>query len=159
MSTKPLNIFDVLRNIDNKNIDYYTSLSPEEKKAFVPFVLMQWLTCLQNVNDNPLQIVLLNEFVNDKIFSLGKHPELLYYLMCVTTPGHQQRYKWKKIASVGLKFPNALNVVKIAYGYSARLATQSLPLLSNGDVLELAQDIGTSVDDMKKLKLELKKRI
>ena len=158
MSNKQLNIFDVLRNIDKQNIGFYRALSDEDKKAFVPFVTMQWMFCLQNPNDNPLQRVLLNEFVNDKVFSLYKHPELLYYLMCVATPGHPQRYKWKKPASTETKFPKSLDIVKRVYGYSTRVAEQSMPLLTNNDILEFAQDLGIEVDEIKKLKLELKKR-
>lgn len=158
MANKRFDIFGMLRNIDKQNIPYYTSLPEEERKAFAPVVLMQWMFCLERPSDNPLQRILLNEVVNPYIFSLHKHPELLYYLMCVSAPGVQQRYKWKKVSSSESKLPRTIDVVKRAYGYSTKLAEQALPVLTNDDIIEFALDLGMDNDDVKKLKLELKKR-
>lgn len=158
MSDKRLDIFGLLRNIDKQNIEYYSALSDDEKKAFAPVVLMQWMFCLKNPSENPLQRILLNEVVNPYIFKLYKHPELLYYLMCVCAPGYQQQYKWKKPNVTESKFPRSLEIVKRVYGYSTKLAEQSMPVLTNEDILQFAIDLGTDADEMKKLKQELKKR-
>ena len=70
MSDKRLDIFGLLRNIDKQNVQYFRSLTTEERKAFAPVVIMQWMFCLKEPSSNPLQQVLLNELVNPYIFTL-----------------------------------------------------------------------------------------
>jgi ketosteroid isomerase-like protein len=49
----------------------------------------------------------------------------------------------------------ALDIVKEYYDFSEREAKQSLPLLSSEDVIQLAEELGYQVDEIKKLKKEL----
>lgn len=154
MTSKKLSIFDTLGNIDKHNIDYYENLTEDEQKEFIPFLVMQWLAC----SNNPIQVILLNEFVNVYVFWLHKHPELLYYLMTVCTSGTSQRYKWKKPAAPPAKNTKAIGVIKEAYDYSTRQSREALPFLTNDDIKVLANVLGYQKEQLTDLEKELKKR-
>ena len=154
MADDRLNIFELLENIDKQNINYFKNLSDREKKQFVPVVVMQWLSC----TSDPSQIVLLNEIVNKRIFSLYKHPELMYYLMTTCTSGSKKFYKWKKPTKRNVKYPKSVEVIKEALEYSTKRAMESLPMLSNDDILDIARDLGYQQDKLKELTKELKVR-
>ncbi len=144
----------MLAKIDEQDIQYYRNLSNDEKKQFSPFVVMQWLACTKNQT----QIVLLNEIVNKRIFSLYKHPELLYNLMTTCTSGTKSFYKWKKPPQRQHKFPISVKVVKESLEYSTVKAIDSVPALTNDDIMSIARDLGYQQDKLKDLTKELKKR-
>ena len=154
MVSKKLSIFDIIGNIDKQNIEYYRALTEDERKEFIPFMVMQWLAC----TDNPIQIILLNEFVNNYVFELYKYPELLYYLLTVCTSGNRQRYTWKKPVKVTPTNTKAINVIKEAYEYSTRQAIKTFPFLTNENVVVLANALGYQKEQLTELKKELKER-
>jgi len=149
-----LNLFELLQNLDEGNLTYYRELTPELRKQFSPFMAMQWLSCTKNNT----QLILLNELVNRHIFTLHKHPELLYYLLTICTSGTKQFYKWKKPPSTATKFPISVAVIKEALEYSTSTAIASLAVLSVDDILEIAHDLGYQKDMVSKLKTELKNK-
>ncbi len=150
-----LDIFEVLRNIDVKNRDYYKSLTDEEKKALSPFVVMRWMTGIRD----PRQIYYMNEFVNPFVFPLQKHKDLLLELMMVSTSGKKQRYKWMKQPKKKTSGQTKLvNLVKNYFGYNTKHAVDALPLLSNDDLMSYAEQLGYQKDEISAIKKEMKKR-
>lgn len=152
--TDKLNIFHILERIDRRDVEYYQKLTDAEKKQVVPYVLMQWMTGTSDKN----QIILINEVVNKRIFSLYKHPELLVYLLMACSDGRKKHYSWKKHQSKQYKFPKALAVMKEATGYSTIRMSESLHVYSNEDILQYASELGHQSDFIKELKTELSKR-
>jgi hypothetical protein len=81
MATAKLDIKRELNAVDQKNYDFYDSLTEEEQKAFSPFTLMRYTS---NVDDRVVQdefVERTNEFVN-KNFSIisKKHKTLMWKL-------------------------------------------------------------------------------
>ena len=75
-----LDLFKLLDNITEGNIDYINQLSEEELKEFSPHVITMWL---KNANVNKeVRLMLLNAQLNPYLHSLGTHKKLLYQLMC-----------------------------------------------------------------------------
>jgi len=153
--TRKLDIFKVLNMISTKNTKGYENLSEEEKKGFLPVIVTRWLSG----TSNPTQIIYINELVNPFVFSLHKHPQLLYDLMTLCGPNKPQRYYWNKtVSSKSTKLPVTVGVVRDQFGYNTKHALEALPLLSNDDIMEYAEDLGLQKDDITKLKKELKGR-
>jgi hypothetical protein len=77
-----LDIKRELNAIDMRNYDFYSKLTPEEKKEFSPFILMRYSSNVQG--DTDLQEWFLertNELVNKHHWVLSKnHKELLWKL-------------------------------------------------------------------------------
>jgi hypothetical protein len=149
-----LDLFAALRNIDNGKRNYYDSLSDAEKKLFVPVVILQWLAC----TPDPLQAILLNDTVNKYVFSLYKHPKLLYMLMVASSSRVPQRYTWRAPAKRKTKFPKAAEVVKLVTGYSTQRAIDTMRYLTNAQIVEMAKDIGYQQEEITALNAELKDR-
>lgn len=150
-----LNIFTVLDQISRKKLNYYDALSEEEQKAFVPLVVMRWLSGTRDAR----QVVFLNELVNPSVFSLHKHKKLLYLLMTLCTTGNGQRYFWNKTLSKRSSTTPMLNsIICEFFGYSSREAADALQLLSNNDILGYAEYLGKQPDEIRKIKKELKSR-
>jgi hypothetical protein len=150
-----LDIFQVLGQIDRKDIDFYDNLLEDEQKALQPFVVMRWLS---GTKDAP-QVYVLNEFVNPYVFELLNHKGLLYKLLTVATNGKPRRYNWLKVKSKkGSSIPFITAVVCEYFGYSKRQTGSVIPLLSDGDILEYAQQLGRQSAEITKIKAELKNR-
>jgi hypothetical protein len=85
----------VLPALDRGDKSFYNSLSNEEKKGYVPLVLMRAMSNLGDQNQNAgNNILLINYIVNIGFWSLSKHPELLHLLLCTTSLGSKQYHPW-----------------------------------------------------------------
>ena len=148
-------IFDVLGKINKKNHTFFREMPQEQQKAIAPVVLMRWMS---GVND-ARQIFFLNEVVNPYVFPLAKHPELLIDLITICAPGKFQKYKWhKSLNKRASSTPIAISVVRGYFGYSQREAQDSLPILSNDEVKDYAEQLGYQKEEITKLNKELKSR-
>ena len=151
-----LDIFNVLKQISTKNVNFYETLTEEEQKAFQPLVVMRWLTGTNDVR----QIYFLNELVNPLTFPLSNHKQLLYYLMTICGSGQNQRYQWKKQKTKkNVKLPNTIGVIKQYFRYNSKEANEALPLLTNENILDYADQLGKQSDEIKLIKKELKTRL
>jgi hypothetical protein len=152
---RALDIFDVLKNIDLKNYGFYDNLSEEQQKAYVPLVLMRWLSGTKDAR----QIVFLNELVNPGVFRVTNHKGLMHRLMCVSTSGASKRYNWMKAnQKKGGSTPTLIKAVRQYYGYNSREAYDALSLLDNDDLLEIIYALGYQKDEIAKAKKELRTR-
>lgn len=150
-----LNIFQVLGSLSKKNIDFYDKLTEEELKGLHPLVVMRWMSGTQDAR----QIVFLNELVNSKVFPLTHHKRLLVNLLSASASGSGGRVQWIKAASKKTtKTPTVVSVVKDMYGYNNSDAIESARLLTNEDILEMAETLGYQSDQLRLIKKELKTR-
>ena len=84
-----LDIKRELNAVDQKNYDFYTDLTDEEKKAFSPYILMRYTASVQG--DRDIQewfLEMTNEMVNKNHWDLSKnHKSLLWKLFAATGAG------------------------------------------------------------------------
>lgn len=151
-----LDVFKTQDHIYKKDINFYRNLSEEEQKGFAPSVVMRWLSGTKT----ELQIILLNEFVNSRVFdsTFYKHKELLYFLLVIC--GIKKPFKpiWNKTISKKSSVPTIISVIRKTFGYSSMEALDVLPLLSNDDIIKYAEDLGLQKEELNKIKKELKNR-
>lgn len=84
MAAPKLDIKRELAAVDQRNYDFYDNLTPEEQKAFSPFVLMRY-TSNVNINDLEIQEWFLertNELVNKDHWVLSKGHKPLLWKLC-----------------------------------------------------------------------------
>lgn len=89
-----LDIFSTLYAIDNNQLTYLDSLTEEERKGFVPVVVMRWASAIEDKRKSAINVMLINEFVNKHFWALYKHPELQFKLMAMVGIGKTQRHQW-----------------------------------------------------------------
>jgi hypothetical protein len=93
--TYKLDIQTVLEAADKGMKQFYENLTEEEQKAFTPLITMRWQSALSDKSDlKHYQILATNDLVNLGMWSLGKHPELLWKLLCVAGTGRKQYHAW-----------------------------------------------------------------
>lgn len=150
---RKLDIFKVLNAANARKHEFYAQLTDEEKKGFAPSVVARWMTGTSDAR----QVFFINEFLNPYLFSLYKHPQLLWQLMTVCNSGKNQRYVWNKLPSkkeVGKS--NAIRLICEYFKYSVSDAADALQILTKDQVLDIAAHMGWQPDDITKLKRELK---
>lgn len=93
--TYKLDIQTVLEAADKNYKDFWDNLTEEEQKAFVPKIVMRWQSALSDKHDlRYYQLLATNDLVNVGMWSLSKHPELLWKLLCVAGTGKKQYHMW-----------------------------------------------------------------
>lgn len=139
-----LNIFEVLKQINNKNFNYLDELPEKLSSQFNSYITYQWLTC----TDNTAHFILLSKYVNDAVLELAQHPKLLYKLFCATSCGKNTRYNWKyKKKEASLK----LQIVAEYFECSKRVASFHIEELSQQDIKTMAYELGYQESELKKL--------
>ena len=93
MTTYKLDIKNVLKALDKKDMSYYSKLSDEEKKGFNAWVTMRFLSSAKRYPD--FYLLMVNDFVNvDFNLIHKKHPELMWKSMCMCGLGSSQFHPW-----------------------------------------------------------------
>lgn len=89
MATAKLDIKRELAAVDNKNYKFYDNLTDDERKAFSPYILMRYVSNVQNSSDIQAWFVeMTNECVNKNHWDLSKnHKALLWKLFSATGIG------------------------------------------------------------------------
>jgi hypothetical protein len=107
---RELDLSRVLKAIDQKNYNFYNSLTDKEKKEFNAYVMMRFLS--NSTGDADIQewfVEMTNECVNKNYWDISKHTDLTWKL-CSTvgigTPMFHQYLPAKKITLD--KFENLL---------------------------------------------------
>lgn len=153
--SKKLDIFRTLRAINDYDLDFLQNLKEDERKAFSPVVVAQWLRGA-DVNET-YRIQMMNMLVNKHLFSLGgKHPDLIYKMMCVSCGfGDDARYQYIKKGKQ-TKHPKTVKLLMSIYCCNDEHAHDMLVLLDKESVQDLAEEVGMEDKDIKDLLKEWK---
>ena len=90
-----LDLSAVLQAIDRRDMDYYSRLTDAEKKAYVPLVLMRYMSSLNDQNNYAsYAVIATNDLVNIGFWNLSKHQELQHKLLCLAGIGGKQYRPW-----------------------------------------------------------------
>jgi hypothetical protein len=149
MTERKFDIFELIDKIGKADIKYFDNLQDHEIKQIYPLVLMKWLGGTKNAT----QLKLINEIANSTVFPLYKHPKLMYKILMATTVS-KGRVSWIKKKSKE-KDTEILKIIKEYYECSTERAVSYLKLLSNEDIIDCAELLGTEKETMTKLKKEL----
>lgn len=90
-----LDLQRVLGELDAGNRGFYAGLSQEEKKSYVPLVLMRYMSSLGDQSPNQAYaIIATNDIVNIGFWQLNKHPELQHMQLCLAGLKRKQYRPW-----------------------------------------------------------------
>lgn len=103
-----LDIANEMRCFDNKDRNFYESLTDEERKKFSNYLMIRWGSA---VNGDPIlqdyYLRATNERLNKHFFSVNKHPELQWLMATTVSPGMgTHRHQWiaaKKKEPTGIR--------------------------------------------------------
>ena len=157
-----LDIMSVLEAIDKNNKEFYANLTEEEQKAFVPKVIMRWLSTVSDNNPNKEYYLLAtNDLVNVGMWDLNKHPELQYLLMTIAGTGKKQYHQWVPSKNTeNSKTPKSDALLRTIY---TDCNSQEFDIVrsqySPEDIIQLALTSGIDDRSVKEIKDEIKKSI
>jgi len=90
-------MFEALSALDKKDYGYYDRLTEEQRKKFVPFMMIMWLSAIKGKTELQQYYVLsTNEFANKYLFNenVQKHPKLQWLMLCTSGFGSKQFHQW-----------------------------------------------------------------
>jgi hypothetical protein len=86
----------LLNAIDTHQGEWLSGQPSEARADFNPTVIIRMISDLPNTDAGATALVLLNERVNLRLYSLGKHPDLVFRLMASCGIGRRQRHRYLK---------------------------------------------------------------
>lgn len=150
-SPKKVDIFLLLTKINNKDIEFFNTLTEEEQNAVYPFLLTRWMSGTYSKQ----QVMLLNEIVNPLSFTLYKHKKLLWLLLTVCSPGKEQRYSWNPIPSKKTGYNATSTMLSKVFECSIKQALSIIQTLVTDDIVDIAEQSGCQIDEIQKIRKEL----
>ena len=95
MSDK-LNIANEMAQLDNKNRDFYDSLTLEERKKFSNYLMIRWSSSVKSSRElQEYYIQSCNHYLNKHFFAINKHPKLQWLCATAISPGMgTYRHQW-----------------------------------------------------------------
>ncbi len=83
-------LFEAIAAIDKKDYGYYDRLTEEQKKKFVPFMLIHWISAVKGSRDLQGYYIMSTEHHANKYFfneHIQKNPKLQWLMLCASSPG------------------------------------------------------------------------
>jgi hypothetical protein len=98
LEKQDFDLFDALNALDKKDYGYYSRLTPEQQKKFVPFMLIHWMSAVKGTGGIPEYYVRSVDHYANKYFlneTISQHPELQWLMLCSASPGlGKQFHQW-----------------------------------------------------------------
>ena len=152
MAKKPqIPLAEVMRAIDKKDRGWYNKLTPEQKKAFSPWMMMRYASSVQG-KQAPDYIWRVNELINHKFSDVSKHPELQWLLMTAAGSGKVQHHPYIKPPNARKKKSKRVDFVNDILPH---LKQDEIDLLlsinSDDDLKQMAKDFGLDDKTIKEI--------
>lgn len=144
-----ITIFQILSIFRSKEHSWYENSSQEDRKVFSPYMCLLWMGFTKKENT----LLLLNDYVNKYVFSLHKHPELLWHLFCAI--GDKKFEKLSFVKKEGnKKFSKTRELLSSFYGAGEREVNIYLQYLTYDDILDIASFMGCDKEELSVFKKE-----
>ena len=158
--TFKLDLSSLLKALDTRNYNFYSTLTDDEKKGFAGIVAMRYLSNVSDKNrelcEYYLQIV--NDAANKHFWNseIQKHPELQYLILANCGIGTSQFHQWIK-GPTKKKQNKVMLMLKEFYPTANENELQLFfDINSNEQILDIANMLGYQFDTIKEIKKELK---
>jgi hypothetical protein len=146
----------MLYNIDIGNMEWYESLSDEEKKSFSPYVSMRFASSVKGIKSLQLEYIEnVNEFCNKDFSLLQKHDgdsKLFWKLLALCGVGKKMFHPWIKAPKGKGKKTKLMEFLDDIYPTLKNDEKELLKkLLTKQDIKQLAKDAGLNDNEIKSL--------
>lgn len=153
MSEK-LTIKDETAAIDMGAKDLWASFTDDQKKQISFYLLLRYASSIKT-SDKDLQALTIfktNEYYNKHFFSLSKHPQLLWYLLCMCGNDEKNLYFHEWIST---KKKDGTKIHKALQLFYPHLKDDEIDVLAKitekSEIKEHAKTLGMTDDEIKKL--------
>lgn len=150
MADRKFDIFEVIKEIEGKQIAFFDRLEDHEVKQLSPYILMKWMSGVKD----PTQVILINETVNRVVFAMYKHPKLVYKLLMASATRKDKRVSWIARPK-NEKNSVSIELIKRYYDCSSSHARDYRKILNAEQITDIAESLGIDKETSAKLKKEL----
>lgn len=137
-------IFEVIKQIDRKNYNYYDSLTDEQKKEIQPYTLMRWMSTVSDEQSHQKYNITINNNVNKYFWELSKYKDLQFKLLCTSGQRGFNRHQWIPISKT--LNDKTLNSIK---EYFQGLTTQEIQMkyqkMSKEEIKDIQNFLGSNI--------------
>lgn len=147
MTNKKLDIFEVLRKIDECDISYFENVTDDDLKTIAPLILMRWMSGTKDIK----QVQRLNSIPNMFVFPLQKEKRLLIKLLMASSTS-KKTYRWYAKKSAITTSKTYVDIIEEAYNCSRREALDIVKMFNKTDIEQLALDLGYQKEEISKIK-------
>lgn len=116
------NLFEALAALDRKDYNYLDTLTEDQQRKFVPFMMTQWMSAIKGSGEvQGYYLRSVDYHANIHLFNetIAKNPKLQWMMLCASSPGlGKQFHQWIPNISIGvskLKSPAKAKEVKEYY--------------------------------------------
>lgn len=116
-------LFQALEALDRKNYAYYSSLSEEQQRKFVPYMMLHWASAVKG-QLGQYYVMSTDIHANKYMFNdrVQQHPELQWLMLCAVSPGHgKQFHQWVPHLSAKVGTLQEAATVKTVGEYFAKI--------------------------------------
>jgi len=91
-----LSIQNEMRCFDEKDRDFYDSLTDEERKKFSNYLMIRWGSAVHGSRElQEFYVVATNERLNKHFYAVNRHPKLQWLMATSVSPGMGvHRHQW-----------------------------------------------------------------
>jgi uncharacterized FlaG/YvyC family protein len=150
MADRKFDIFEVIKEIEGLQTEFFDKLADYEIRQIAPYVIMKWMAGVKDRN----QLIAINDNVNRLVFAMSKHPKLMYKLLMASATRKDKRVSWIKRPKAD-KSSASVNIIKEYYGCSYRDALKYVKVIPPEKIIDMAELLGTNKETMTKLKKEI----
>lgn len=91
-------LFAALEALDRKDYGYFDTLTEEQQKKFVPYMILHWVSSIKKQGEvGKYYVLATEEFANKHIFNeyVQRHPKLQWLMLCIVSPDMgKQFHQW-----------------------------------------------------------------
>lgn len=106
LDKQDFDLFEALVALDKKDYGYYDRLTEEQKRKFVPFMLLQWMATVKGNKELQSYYLQSTDYhANRYMFNetIQKNPRLQWLMLCASSPGiGKQFHQWIPNISVSV---------------------------------------------------------
>lgn len=88
-------LFRAIEAIDRKDYDYFSRLTDEQRKRFVPYMMLHWISSVKGQRDITAYYLMSTDIAANKHMfneAVHAHPELQWKMLCAASPGCGKQY-------------------------------------------------------------------
>lgn len=88
-------LFAALAAIDNKDYAWYSRLTPDQQRLFVPYMMLLWVSAVKAGDDLGDYYLRNTDYTANRYFfdeTISAHPELQWLMLCASSPGMGKQF-------------------------------------------------------------------
>ena len=135
------NIFKVITELDKQNYNFFKNYNDVQYKELQPYTLLRWLSAVQTDGKDSIDYLKKTNKLNEILFQLSEHKDLLLNLLCGCGSKHWVKHAWIAIPK-GNKVNKDEEIVKSFYHYNDDEWNIKKQSISKNDIDDVYQYLG-----------------